>query len=68
MLKGKIISIEYKGIWHLTIDSHRKQFVTFEKLESYLVFVLGNAKNKHKKALLRKDMEKLFNVKIIKGD
>lgn len=60
-MKGKIISIEYKGNWHLTIDRYRKQFITFEELEFYLVFVLGKAKNEHKKALLRKDMEKLFH-------
>ena len=61
MLKGKIISIEYKGNWHLTIDRHRKQFITFEELESYLILVLSKAKDEHKKALLHEDMEKLFH-------
>jgi len=62
MLKGKIISIEYCGLldWKLTIDGNIKKFTTFQAIESYLIWVFDKVKNQDKKALLKQDMEKLF--------
>ena len=64
MLKGKIISVERRdqlGLhWRLIIDGKHKRFVSFNAVESYLMYVLNNAKDENKKALLREDMEKLF--------
>jgi hypothetical protein len=66
VLKGKIISIERRSEldWRLIIDGHHKKFMTYNAVESYLVFVLREAKDENKKALLREDMEKLFRENI----
>jgi len=62
MLKGKIISIEYRGLtnWRLIIDRKVKDFTTRESLEHYLVWVFDKVKDSDKKELLKQDMEKLF--------
>lgn len=62
MLKGKIISIEYRGLtnWRLIIDRKVKDFTTRQSLESYLVWVFDKVKDQNKKELLKQDMEKLF--------
>lgn len=62
MLKGKIISIEYRGVlnWRLIIDGHRKDFTTFGKMESYIFKVMQFAKDEQKRQLLKEDMQKLW--------
>ena len=62
MLKGKIISIEYRGLmnWHLTIDGKHYSFTTYVALESYLVWVIDKVKDQDKKKLLKTDMDCLF--------
>ena len=62
MLKGKIISVEYKGLldWRLIIDGNLKKFTTYQAIESYLVWVVDEVKDQDKKKLLKQDMEKLF--------
>jgi len=62
MLKGKIISVEYKGVldWRLTIDGKLKKFTTYQAIESYLTWVFNEVKDQDKKKLLKQDMEKLF--------
>ena len=62
MLKGKIISIEYRGLlnWRLIIDGKMYQFSTFVALESYILRVLQFAKDEKKKQLLKEDMQKLW--------
>jgi len=60
-LYGKIISIEYAGElnWILTIDGHRKKFLTYQTLISYCVNVLHKGKDKKKLAMLKDDMKHL---------
>ena len=62
MLKGKIISVEYKGVmdWRLIIDGKLKKFTTCQAIESYLTWVFNEVKDQDKKKLLKQDMEKLF--------
>lgn len=62
MLRGKIISIEYRGVWILIIDGHYKRFPTFEAIEKYLIRVIKNAKDEEKKKLLWEDMKKLLKI------
>ena len=61
-LYGKIISIEFRGEldWMLTIDGHRKQFMTYQAILSYLLSVLDRGKDPKKLALLREDMKNLI--------
>uniref|UniRef100_A0A6M3IN68 Uncharacterized protein n=1 Tax=viral metagenome TaxID=1070528 RepID=A0A6M3IN68_9ZZZZ len=62
-VKGKIVSITFTGRFKVVLDGVEKTFESHDGMLDWFQFVLNNARDRAKRALLLYDLRTIFSVK-----